>query len=83
MKELLDTYKRGKEKFGNGVCLIIRGEQDLYYLFENDAKAAQEIAGTLLFLVTEEHVMASYFKYSELDFVLPKLVRAGKRVAII
>ena len=83
MKELLDTYKRGKEKFGNDVCLIIRGEQDLYYLFENDAKAAQEIAGTLLFLVAEEYVMASYFKYSELDFVLPKLVRAGKRVVII
>ena len=83
MKELLDTYKRGKEKLGNDVCLIIRGEQDLYYLFEDDARAARGIAGTLLYMVTEKDVMASYFKCSELDFVLPKLVRAGKRVAII
>lgn len=82
MKELLESYKRGKEKHADRT-FIIRDDKGLYYMFGDDAKAAHDIVGTYLFLVTEEHIYATYFSYEDLDSILPKLIRAGKRVAII
>ena len=83
MKELLESYKNAKEKYGNDILMIIRSGKHLYYMFGDDAKMCQEVAGTNLFLVTYQHILMTYFEYDELDSYLPKLVRAGKRVAII
>lgn len=82
MKELLDIYKEAKEKHGNDTLMIIRDKKDLYYMFGDDAKVCQEVAATNLFLVTDQHILMTYFYSDELDTYLPKLVRAGKRVAI-
>lgn len=51
-------------------------------MFGDDAKVCQEVAATNLFLVTDQHILMTYFYSDELDTYLPKLVRAGKRVAI-
>ena len=83
MKELLDIYKKAKEKYGNDILMIIRDGKKLYYMFGDDAKVCQEVAATNLFLVTDQHILMTYFKYDELDTYLSKLVRVGKRVAII
>ena len=82
MKELLESYKRGKEKYNNLMLLVGDGEHK-YYMFGDDAETAHALLGTYLYIVTDENIKASYFEYKDLDTNLSKLIRAGKRVAII
>lgn len=82
MKELLDIYRKAKREHEDCIIIVRDYNKNLYYIFENDAQIAHDVAGTYLFMVTDHNIKATYFKFYELDTYLPKLVRAGKRVAI-
>ena len=88
-KESANAYKDLKEKNSDAIILIRKG--DFYEAFDEDAKKVAKSTG-----LKEQHVIkegfsskegekgVSYvnFKNTSLDKYLPKLVRAGHRVAI-
>ena len=80
---LVEQYNRMKEKHPDAV-LLFRVE-DNYMLFKEDTKIGKEILGLE---ISERNVPGigilqySEFKHSDLDKQLPKLPRAGVRVAI-
>lgn len=88
MKQVVNTesptmkqYRLLKEKQPEAMLLFRTG--DFYELFRQDAKDAAAILDlTLTFRDFGEHVDYTMFPASKLDTYLPKIVRAGKRVAI-
>ncbi len=80
---LMKQYYEVKEKHPEAILLFRVG--DFYETFEDDAVRAAEILG--ITLTRRANGSASYvelagFPYHALDTYLPKLVRAGQRVAI-
>ncbi len=80
---LMKQYNRIKSKHPDAVLLFRVG--DFYETFSDDAIKASEILG--ITLTKRANGAASYvelagFPYHALDTYLPKLVRAGQRVAI-
>lgn len=80
---LMRQYYQIKDKYPDAVLLFRVG--DFYETFEDDAVKASEILG--ITLTKRANGSASYvelagFPHHALDTYLPKLVRAGQRVAI-
>lgn len=80
---LMKQYLEMKEKHPDAILLFRVG--DFYETFSDDAIAASEILGITLTKRANgaaQHVELAGFPHHALDTYLPKLVRAGKRVAI-
>ena len=80
---LMKQYFEMKQKHPDAVLLFRVG--DFYETFSDDAIAASEILGITLTRRANgqaQHVELAGFPHHALDTYLPKLVRAGKRVAI-
>lgn len=80
---LMKQYLEIKAKHPDAVLLFRVG--DFYETFSEDAITASEILGITLTKRANgsaAHVELAGFPYHALDTYLPKLVRAGKRVAI-
>ena len=79
---LLKQYKDMKKKHPDAILLFRIG--DFYEVFEEDAKITSDILG--ITLTTRAHrnnkTLLAGFPHHALDTYLPKLVRAGHRVAI-
>lgn len=82
-KEILQSLKRLREKHPDAVVLLRRG--DFYTMLEKDAHIAHSVLGLQvepLTIIGRASFVTSSFRFCELDYFLPKLVRAGFRVAI-
>lgn len=80
---LMKQYIEMKQKHPDAVLLFRVG--DFYETFSDDAITASEILGITLTRRANgsaQHVELAGFPHHALDTYLPKLVRAGKRVAI-
>lgn len=80
---LMKQYLAMKEKHPDAILLFRVG--DFYETFSDDAIVASEILGITLTRRANgsaQHVELAGFPHHALDTYLPKLVRAGKRVAI-
>jgi len=80
---ILQQYKEMKKKHPDAVLLFRVG--DFYETFGRDAVIASEILGLTLTRRqngTDSRIELAGFPHHALDTYLPKLVRAGKRVAI-
>lgn len=80
---LMKQYLEMKKKHPDAVLLFRVG--DFYETFSDDAITASEILGITLTRRANgsaQHVELAGFPHHALDTYLPKLVRAGKRVAI-
>ncbi len=80
---LMKQYVEMKKKHPDAVLLFRVG--DFYETFSDDAITASEILGITLTRRANgaaQHVELAGFPHHALDTYLPKLVRAGKRVAI-
>ena len=83
MENVLKTYRELKEKHPDALLLFRCG--DFYETYEDDAKTVSEVLGITLTKRTGSPKGEGYmagFPYHALDIYLPKLIRAGKRVAI-
>ena len=80
---LMKQYLEMKKKHPDAILLFRVG--DFYETFSDDAIAASEILGITLTRRANgsaQHVELAGFPHHALDTYLPRLVRAGKRVAI-
>lgn len=81
MKTILEQYNDLKQKHKNAVLLFRCG--DFYETYQDDAKTASKLLGiTLTRRNSGECEYMAGFSYHALDDYLPKLIRAGHRVAI-
>lgn len=82
-KEILQFLKRIREKHPDAVVLLRRG--DNYTMLGKDAHIAHSVLGLQvepLTIIGGASFEAASFRFCELDNCLPKLIRAGFRVAI-
>ena len=82
-KEILQSLRTLREKHPDAVILFRRG--DFYTMLEKDAHIAHSVLGLQvepLTIIGRASFVTSSFRFCELDYFLPKLVRAGFRVAI-
>ena len=82
-KPLLQQYQEMKKKHPDAILIFRVG--DFYEMFGDDAREASEILGITLTTRANgrnSRIELSGFPHHALDTYLPKLVRAGKRVAI-
>ena len=80
---LLKQYQEMKKKHPDAILLFRVG--DFYEIFGEDAAQASEILGITLTRCqngVDSRIELAGFPHHALDMYLPKLVRAGKRVAI-
>lgn len=80
---LLTQYEEMKRKHPDAILLFRVG--DFYETFHDDAVAASEILGITLTTRangSKDRIHLAGFPHHALDTYLPKLVRAGRRVAI-
>lgn len=77
---VMKQYHDIKSKHPDAVLLFRCG--DFYETYENDAKTCSDLLGITLTKNTKTNVRMAGFPYHALDTYLPKLIRAGKRVAI-
>lgn len=83
VKELSPIMKQFhdlKEQHPDAVLLFRVG--DFYETYEEDAETASQILGIVLTTRNTDGTKMAGFPYHALDTYLPKLVRAGKRIAI-
>lgn len=80
--DVMKQHKEMKKKHPDAILLFRLG--DFYELFEGDAATAAVVLGITLTTkkVNGKSVQIAGFPHHSLDKYLPKLVRAGKRVAI-
>ena len=76
---MMKQFRDLKAKHPNALILFRCG--DFYECYEDDAKAVTEVCGITLTKGNDGTTMAG-FPHHALDSYLPKLIRAGKRVAI-
>ena len=79
---LAKAYESMKAKHPDAILLFRCG--DFYEAFGEDAKAVSEVLGIILTRTSRKDITAQMagFPHHALDSYLPRLVRAGKRVAI-
>jgi DNA mismatch repair protein MutS len=80
---LMRQYHQIKEKYPDTILLFRLG--DFYETFEEDAAITSRVCGIVLTRRgngTEEDTPLAGFPYHQLDNYLPKLVKAGYRVAV-
>lgn len=75
---IMKQFDELKKKHPDAILLFRCG--DFYECYEDDAKAVAEVCG--LQLTTSGETTMAGFPHHALDTNLPKLIRAGKRVAI-
>jgi hypothetical protein len=76
----IQQFNELKEKHPEALLLFRCG--DFYETYENDAQIASEVLGITLTLNTRDKRKMAGFPHHALDSYLPKLIRAGHRVAI-
>lgn len=76
----IQQFNEFKEKHPEALLLFRCG--DFYETYENDAQIASEVLGITLTLNTRDKRKMAGFPHHALDSYLPKLIRAGHRVAI-
>lgn len=81
--ESKDTYEHMHEQYPDAICLFRCG--DFYEVYRDDAQKASKILNITLTHRDENgtRIYMAGFPFHALDTYLPKLVRAGLRVAII
>ena len=77
---MIETFKMLKEKHPDAVILFRVG--DFYESFFDDAKKVSEVLGVTLTENKKNDIFITSFPTQSLDTYLPKLIRAGLRVAI-
>ena len=77
---VVKQWEEMKEKYPDTLILFRFG--DFYETYGEDAKTCASILGITLRRRNWEDVAVAGFPYHALDSYLPKLIRAGKRVAI-
>src|SRR3954466_9454524 len=80
---LMKQYNSVKAKYPDAILLFRVG--DFYETFGEDAKKASAVLGIVLTKRANgnaSHIELAGFPYHSLDTYLPKLVRAGLRVAV-
>ena len=80
MSPLLQQFDELKAKHPEALLLFRCG--DFYESFREDAVALSEVLGITLTKRSSDNINMAGFPYHALDTYLPKLIRAGKRVAI-
>ena len=80
MRKMIETFKMLKEKHPDAVILFRVG--DFYESFFDDAKKVSEVLGVTLTENKKNDIFITSFPTQSLDTYLPKLIRAGLRVAI-
>ena len=80
MSKMIETFKMLKEKHSDALILFRVG--DFYETYCEDAKKLSEILGLTLTRQAKTEMDLAGFPYHALDTYLPKLIRAGLRVAI-
>lgn len=81
MNKMIETFKKLKETHNDRLLLFRVG--DFYEAYCEDAQKASEVLGiTLTERNGEDGYYLAGFPYHALDTYLPKLIRAGLRVAI-
>ena len=80
MSKMIETFKMLKEKHSDALILFRVG--DFYESYCEDAKKVSEVLGVTLTNNKKEDFVIAGFPYHALDTYLPKLIRAGLRVAI-
>lgn len=77
---MLKQFNDLKSKHPDALLLFRCG--DFYECYEEDAKTASDVLGiTLTVSQSSKHKMAA-FPHHALDSYLPRLIRAGRRIAI-
>lgn len=80
MSKMIETFKMLKEKHSDALILFRVG--DFYESYFDDAKKIAEVLGLTLTRQAKTKMDLTGFPYHALDTYLPKLIRAGLRVAI-
>lgn len=80
MSKMIETFKMLKEKHSDALILFRVG--DFYETYCEDAQKASEVLGITLTKYKKEDIFIASFPEQALDTYLPKLIRAGIRVAI-
>lgn len=80
MSKMIETFKMLKEKHSDALILFRVG--DFYETYCEDAKKIAEVLGLTLTRQAKTKMDLTGFPYHALDTYLPKLIRAGLRVAI-
>lgn len=80
MSKMIETFKMLKEKHSDALILFRVG--DFYETYCKDAQKASEVLGVTLTKNKKEDIAIAGFPFHALDTYLPKLIRAGIRVAI-
>ena len=80
MIKMIETFKMLKEKHSDALILFRVG--DFYESYFEDAQKVSEVLGVTLTKNKKEDILIVSFPFSALDTYLPKLIRAGLRVAI-
>lgn len=80
MNKMIETFKMLKKKHSDALILFRVG--DFYESYCEDAQKASEVLGVTLTKNKKEDVFMAGFPTHALDTYLPKLIRAGIRVAI-
>ena len=80
MSKMIETFKMLKGKHSDALILFRIG--DFYETYCEDAKKLSEILGLTLTRQAKTKMDLTGFPYHALDTYLPKLIRAGLRVAI-
>lgn len=75
----IKSYQDLKEKYPEHIILM-RTAAGFYVAYDHDARVVAEVTGVTLICSVKEH--QAMFPIHALDTYLPKIVRAGKRVAI-
>jgi len=80
MNDIKALFKKSKEKYPDAIALF--RHNDFYSAFEQDADIVARVCGTRH---TNEFIpfkKCTRFPFHCLDIYLPKLIRAGYRIAI-
>lgn len=80
MSKMIETFKMLKEKHSDALILFRVG--DFYETYCEDAKKIAEVLGLTLTRQAKTKIDLTGFPHHALDTYLPKLIRAGLRVAI-
>ena len=80
MSKMIETFKMLKEKHSDALILFRVG--DFYETYCEDAKKLSEVLGLTLTRQAKTKIDLTGFPYHALDTYLPKLIRAGLRIAI-
>lgn len=80
MSKMIETFKMLKEKHSDALILFRVG--DFYEAYCEDAQKASEVLGVTLTRNKDGECDYACFPCDSLDIYLPKLIRAGIRVAI-